>query len=100
MSGALLSGQGNVQAPLPGHALEFVGPAVLVAEPGADGEVFDRLGNQHLAWDRRMHDARDVGRDAADVFAAELDLPGVKTGSDLDEESLNPSPGEPIARSR
>src|SRR6185436_8716615 len=75
------------QAPGPGHALERVLAAVGEADPGADDEVLDGVGDEHLARRRERADARaDVDREAADVLADRLALARVEAGAQLDAE--------------
>src|SRR3954470_3462762 len=78
------------QAPLAGHALELVRAAVGELEAGADHEVLDRAGDEHLAGRGLGADASaDVHGHAADVVSHHLDLAGVQTGANVEAERLH-----------
>src|SRR5262249_39540859 len=73
----------------PGHAFERVLAAVGEVDPGADDEVLDGAGDEHLTRLRERADARaDVDREPADVIADRLALAGVQAGAQLEPQSL------------
>jgi hypothetical protein len=67
--------------------LQRVGAARLEVDLGADDEVLDRAGDEHLAGVREGADPRaDIDRDPGYVVAADLALAGVQAGAHLDPQ--------------
>ena len=70
-----------------------MGPAVLQGDAGADHQVADGPGDQDLAGAGGGHDAgADVDGDPADVVVADVELPGVEAGPDLDADAAQLGP--------
>jgi hypothetical protein len=72
----------RIEPPGARDTLERPLAAVVEVEPGADDEVDDGLGDQHLAGLGQRGDARDdVHRQAAEILASHLALAGVHPGA-------------------
>src|ERR671915_2352675 len=88
LGSSLIAGRspiGGEQLPGVAEALQCVGPAVLQVDAGAGDQVPDGSRDQHLAGPGGGHDpGAEVDGDPADVVVAQLELPGVDPGPDLD----------------
>ena len=84
LSAGALGGQ---DLPRVGHTFELVDPAVLELDARPRDEVADSARHEDLAGPRERADpGGDVHRHSGDVVAADLALPGVQAGPDLDPQ--------------
>src|SRR5439155_12325153 len=75
----------GVDLPVARHALERVRASIVERDVRAGHQIFHGARTQHLASGCESAHARgDVHGDATDLALAQLDLPGVKSGADLD----------------
>jgi hypothetical protein len=82
-AGAASASANSCQLPL--TPFNWMGPAVLQGEVGADHQVVDGPGGKDFTRSGRRHDpGRDVHGDAADVAVAQLDLAGMDSGTELE----------------
>ena len=85
------------QVPAAGDALELVAAAVLEADGGAEHQVADGRGDQHLAAACLGGDpCTDVHGHAAEIVAENLALPGVDARADLDAELFRRRRDDPL----
>ena len=80
----------RVQLPVPGDALERVGPSIPERDTRAGHQIGDGAGDKHFAGlGRSRHPRADVDRDAGQLPTDRLDLPGVQANPDFDAQGAD-----------
>src|SRR5206468_5188531 len=88
-------------APLPGHTLQRVRPAIFELDAGTGHQVFHGPGYQDLVRvGHRSHACPDVDRDAPDLVSHELDLPRVDPCPNLQPDGMDRVHDRPGATDR